>query len=67
MSLTIRLDLPHGKALGRTMGEIRAWLDREHIEPVRFKSAEVRTGLIVDVSFATEKEAERFRERFVGL
>ena len=66
MSLTIRLDLTNGKALGQMMGEIRAWLDREKIEVTNFKCAAARAGLTVDFSFATGEEAERFRERFVG-
>jgi hypothetical protein len=66
MPLTIRLDLSHRTALGEIMGEIRSWLDRERIEATGFKSTEAPNSIGIAVTFATEADAERFRQRFVG-
>ncbi len=64
--VTIRLDLPHAVGLGQIMGQIRLWLKREDIHATGVKSAEVPTGMTVDVSFAVEEDAERFRRQFPG-
>ena len=67
IACTIRLDLPlHGNALSEIMGQIRFWLDHEHIKPLSFKSNEAHIGLSVDVTFANEVDAERFRRHFLG-
>ena len=59
---TVR-DMP----LGKTMRDIRTWLDSERIEPVAFKTVVGRAGLGFEISFREESEAERFQERFASL
>jgi hypothetical protein len=66
MVATIRLDLPHAVALGQIMGQIRLWLECEGVHAMGFKSAEVSTGMTVDVTFADDEVAERFRQQFPG-
>jgi len=53
--------------LGKTMNEIRSWLDGERIQPVQFKTVVGRAGLGFEISFHREREAERFQERFASL
>jgi hypothetical protein len=49
--------------LGKTMNDLRTWLDSERIEPVEFKTA----GGSFEISFRREREAERFQRRFAPL
>jgi hypothetical protein len=44
--------------LGKTMNDLRTWLDSERIEPVDFKTA----GGRFEISFRREREAERFSD-----
>jgi hypothetical protein len=53
--------------LGKTMKDIRIWLDSERIEPVAFTTVVGRVGLGFEISFREESEAERFQERFAAL
>jgi type II secretory pathway component PulL len=53
--------------LAKVLNEIRAWLDSERVEPVKFKIVVSRGGLGFEISFRNEREAERFRERFASL
>jgi hypothetical protein len=53
--------------LFKVLNEIRTWLDSERIEPIRFKMVVGRSGLGFEISFRSEREAERFRERFASL
>jgi hypothetical protein len=64
MDHTVRLDLPHGNGVGSVKGDISRWLDSEGIKAVGLKSAEAPTGYIVEVSFRSDEEAERFRQQF---
>lgn len=53
--------------LGKTMKDIRMWLDAEKIEPTDFKTIVGRGGLGFEISFRSEQEARHFRERFSSL
>jgi hypothetical protein len=49
--------------LGKTMNDLRTWLDSERIEPVVFKTV----GGRFEIGFGREREAERFQRRFAPL
>lgn len=49
--------------LGKTMNDMRTWLDRERIEPVAFKTAAGR----FEIGFRREREAQRFQQRLAVL
>jgi hypothetical protein len=53
--------------LGKTMNEIRTWLDDEKIQPTEFKTIVTQAGLGFEISFKSEWEADRFQRRFAGL
>ena len=53
--------------LGKTMKDIRTWLDSERIEPVHFRTVASSAGLGFELSFRREREAERFQQRFASL
>jgi hypothetical protein len=53
--------------LGKTMNAIRTWLDAEKIQPIEFRTVVGRVGLGFEISFRSEREAERFQERFASL
>jgi hypothetical protein len=53
--------------LGKTMNDIRTWLDAEKIEPIVFKTVVCRAGIGFEISFQNEQEAARFQERFATL
>ena len=53
--------------LGKTMNDIRTWLDAEKIQPVDFKTVVSSAGIGFEISFQSEQEAERFQERFALL
>jgi hypothetical protein len=53
--------------LGKTMNDIRTWLDAEKIQPVEFKTIVSHAGIGFEISFRSEQEAERFQQRFVML
>ena len=53
--------------LGKTMNDIRAWLDAEGIQPTDFKTVVARGGIGFEISFKSEHEAQHFRERFSSL
>ena len=54
---------PAPRTAGRTRDSTQ---DRERIYSTGFKHAEAGAGLAVEISFATEMEAEQFRQRFLG-
>jgi hypothetical protein len=49
------------------MSEIRTWLDSEKIEPTEFKTVVARGGLGFEISFKSERDAERFQRQFALL
>lgn len=49
--------------LGKTMNDLRNWLESERIEPVDFKTTDGR----FEIGFSREPEAERFQQRFAPL
>ena len=53
--------------LVKVLNEIRTWLDSERIEPIRFKIVVGRSGLGFEISFRSQREAERFQEQFASL
>jgi hypothetical protein len=53
--------------LGKTVNDIRTWLDAEKIEPVDFRTVVSHAGIGFEISFRNEQEAERFQERFASL
>ena len=53
--------------LGRAVGDMRAWLDAEDIQPSNFRTVVGEGGLGFEISFREENEADRFVERFRSL
>lgn len=53
--------------LGKTMKDIRIWLDAEKIEPTDFKTIVGHGGIGFEISFRSEQEVRHFRERFSSL
>ena len=49
--------------LGKTINDLRTWLDSERIEPVVFKTI----GGRFEIGFRGEREAKRFQQRFAPL
>jgi hypothetical protein len=63
----ISAKVPRHTPLGSTMSEIRIWLDNERIQLADFKTVVGRAGLGFEIRFKSEREAERFQERFPSL
>jgi hypothetical protein len=63
----IRAETLPDSPFGKTMNELRIWLDGEKIEPTEFKTVVARAGLGFEISFKSEWEAERFQQRFPSL
>jgi hypothetical protein len=66
-SIIIHAETAPGSPLGKTMNQIRLWLDSERIEPTEFKTVVGRAGLEFEIRFKSEWEAERFQQQFPSL
>ena len=53
--------------LGNTMNEIRIWLDSEKIQPMAFKTIVSRGTVGFEITFKSERDAERLQQRFRPL
>ena len=67
MALTVPAVIYAQGPLANTLDQIRKWLDREKIEPLAFKTLVGQSGIGFEISFRTEREAERFQEQFPAL
>jgi hypothetical protein len=65
-SIIIHAETAPGSPLGKTMNQIRRWLDSERIEPTGFKTVVGRAGLGFEIRFKSEW-AERFQQQFPSL
>jgi hypothetical protein len=63
----IRTENLRDTPLGDTMNEIRIWLDSKKIQPVDFKTVVSRGAFGFEISFKSERDAERFQQRFRPL
>jgi len=50
--------------LGRTMGDMRKWLDAHKIQPTAFKVEPTEAGIAVDIQFPDEYLASLFQQTF---
>jgi hypothetical protein len=50
----------------QTMSEMRAWLDRQFFDPIRFTYKQDREIIVISVDFLEDNHAEAFRSRFNG-
>ena len=62
--LTVFVETPAGKPFGTTMNAIRLWLDSQKIQTTNFKVVPTARGFGLEVKFAQEHEAQRFRQEF---
>jgi len=65
--VTLQAETSRNAPLAKVLNEIHTWLDREQVEPVRFRIVVGRSGLGFEISFRNEREAERFQGRFASL
>ena len=63
--ITITLERPTGASFGKTMNEMRSWLDSKKIEPMYFKPVTRHNGIGFEISFRNSDEAELFEREFV--
>ena len=50
----------------QTMSEMRAWLDRQFFDPIRFTYKQDREIIVLSVDFQENHQAEAFQSRFDG-
>jgi len=55
-----------GAEFVQTMSEMRAWLDQQLLEPLRFTYKQDRETIVISVDFQEDHHAEAFRSRFAG-
>jgi hypothetical protein len=51
-------------SLGATMSEMRIWLDKQKIQPVRWEAMIDAKGFTVTIAFHRDDESELFRQQF---
>jgi hypothetical protein len=61
----VLLETPLGTPFGKTMHEIRSWLDHRKIHPADFRPSITHVGAGFKISFRSEGEAELFRQEFM--
>ena len=61
----IILERPTDASFGKTMNEMRSWLDSKKIEPTYFKPVTRYNGMVFEISFRNSDEAELFEREFV--
>ena len=59
------VERPIGTSFGKTMNEVRFWLDSKKIEPAYFKPVTREGGTGFEISFRSPTEAELFQREFV--
>jgi hypothetical protein len=62
---TVTLERPTGASFGKTMNEIRSWLDSKKIEPTYFTPVTRHNGIGFEISFRNSDEAKLFEREFV--
>ena len=62
---TVTLERPTDASLGKTMNEMRSWLDSKRIKPTCFKPVTRHNGIGFEISFRNSDEAELFEREFV--
>ena len=62
---TVTLERPTGASCGKTMNEMRSWLDSQKIEPTYFKPVTRHNGFSFEISFRNSDEAELFEREFI--
>ena len=66
MALTTHISITVERpSLGRTMNQIRSWLDSKKIQPASFQPIVAGGGIIFEISFRDEHEAQLFQRDFV--
>jgi hypothetical protein len=55
-----------GAEFVQTMSEMRAWLDQQLLEPLRFTYKQDREIIVISVDFQQDHHAEAFQSRFAG-
>jgi hypothetical protein len=63
--ITITVEQPNDRPLGQIMNEIRSWLDSKKIEPASFKPIVAGGGILFEIGFRSQHEAELFQQEFV--
>ena len=53
-----------GTPFAAVMADIQEWLEEQHIEPVAFRTVVRASSLGFVISFKSDVDAERFRQRF---
>ena len=61
----VQIEPPVGMPFGKTMHEIRSWLDYHKIHPADFKPYTSQAGFGFEIGFRSEGEAELFRQEFM--
>jgi hypothetical protein len=64
-SIMITIKLPIGTSFGKTMNQVRSWLDSKKIEPAHFRPVTCHGGIGYEISFRSSQEAELFQREFV--
>ena len=61
----VRIVKPSAASIGKTMNDMRVWLDTKKIEPIEFKTHGLANGLVqIELGFLTEDEASLFERQF---
>ena len=55
-----------GPEFAQTMSEMRAWLDQQLFEPLRFTYNQDREIIVIAIDFQEDHHAEAFQSRFAG-
>ena len=61
--LNLRIEKPR-QSLASTMSDMRSWLDSHRIELAGFTVAPAKTGIVYDIRFRSENEANQFGRAF---
>jgi hypothetical protein len=62
--VSITVEQPTGTSVGRTMNEIRIWLDSNKIEPASFQPIVAGGGILFEVGFRNPHDAALFQQEF---
>jgi hypothetical protein len=62
--VTVRVEKPTTVSFGRTMNEIRTWLDHRKIQPIEFRPVPAYYGFGFQISFGSEEDAQLFQRDF---
>ena len=63
-SVTVRVETPLTVPLGRTMNEMRTWLDGRKIQPLDFRPVPTPKGFAFEIRFLSEDDASLFKQDF---